>query len=131
MSTQQILVLPSSITWLVATVCVKLSVLLLYTRIFSTRAFRRWSYGLMAMVGCYFVAFMALFMTICEPIDQLWNPVPDGKCRDTSIQEFTSVSFNLVTDLVILILPLPWLWGLQMPLRNKIAVSIMFCIGFA
>lgn len=85
----------------------------------------------MTAVACYGVAFMAVFMTICQPIDQSWNPVPDGHCRDTSIQEFTSITFNLILDLCIFILPMPWLWGLQMPLRNKFAISVMFGIGFA
>ncbi|KAI1852845.1 hypothetical protein JX265_009818 [Neoarthrinium moseri] len=125
-----ILVLPSSITWLIGTVAIKISVLWLYTRIFSTQSFRRWAYSLMACVSCYLVAFMAVFMTICQPIDQYWNPVPWGHCRDTSIQEFTSVSFNLVLDLAIFILPMPWLWRLQMPRRNKIGISVMFGIGF-
>lgn len=125
----KILVLPSSIAWLVGTVAIKFSVLWLYTRIFSTRSFKNWSYSLMAVVACYFVAFLAVFMTICKPIDQLWNPVPWGSCRDTSDQEFTSISFNLVVDLAIFVLPMPWLWGLKMPLRNKIAISVMFSIG--
>lgn len=83
----------------------------------------------MAAVVCYLVAFMAVFMTICHPIDQLWNPVPWGHCRDTYVQEFTSVAFNLVLDFSILILPMPWLWRLQMALREKLAVTVMFGIG--
>lgn len=84
----------------------------------------------MMVVICYGIAFLAVFMTICQPIDQMWNPVPGGWCRDTSDQEFSSVAFNLVLDLAIFILPMPWLWGLKMPLRNKVAVSVMFGIGF-
>ncbi|OTB10577.1 hypothetical protein K445DRAFT_70015, partial [Daldinia sp. EC12] len=126
----KILVFPSSIAWLIGTVSIKLSVLTLYTRIFSIKSFKKWAYILMAIVACYGIAFMALFMTICHPIDQLWNPVPGGYCRNTSIQEYTSVSFNLIIDLCIFLLPMPWLWGLQMPSRNKVAISIMFGIGF-
>lgn len=120
---------PCAITWLVGTVSVKLSMLCLYTRIFSTVQFKRWSYGLMVVVVCYFVAFLILFMTNCIPLSHLWNPVPGGWCRELTTEEYTSVAFNLVIDLGIWVLPMPVLWNLQMPFRKKVFVTIMFSIG--
>ncbi|OTA92688.1 hypothetical protein M434DRAFT_318625 [Hypoxylon sp. CO27-5] len=121
--------LPCAITWLFGTVCVKLAMLCLYTRIFSTAQFRRWSYALMVVVGCYFVAFLIVFMTNCMPLSNLWDPVPGGWCRELTTEEYTSVVFNLIIDLSIVILPMPALWQLKLPLRNKIFVSIMFGMG--
>lgn len=37
---------------------------------------------------------------------------------------------NVITDIFLLILPLPAIWNSQMPLRRKISVSSMFLIGF-
>ncbi|KAG6369002.1 hypothetical protein INS49_003221 [Diaporthe citri] len=129
MFAHQIFQLPCAITWLVGTVSVKIAMLCLYTRIFTTRQFRRWAYSLMAAVAIYFVAFLILFMTNCIPLSHLWNPVPGGWCRAIEIEEYTSVVFNLMIDLCIVILPMPSLWNLKMPLRNKFFVSIMFSIG--
>jgi hypothetical protein len=125
----QIFQVPCAITWLVATVCAKMSMLFLYTRIFSVAHFRKSSYAVMVVVVGYFITFMALFMTNCVPLYHLWHPVPGGWCREVTIEEYTSVAFNLVIDLAIVILPMPALWRLQMPLRNKVYVSIMFSIG--
>jgi hypothetical protein len=83
----------------------------------------------MLVVVGYFIAFMTLFMTNCTPLSHLWHPVPGGWCRQLTTEEYTSVAFNLVIDLGIVILPMPVLWRLQMPLRNKIFVSVMFGIG--
>lgn len=129
MFAQQIFQLPCAITWLTGTCSVKIAMLCLYTRIFTTRQFRIWAYLLMAAVAIYFVAFLILFMTNCIPLSHLWDPVPWGWCRDLEIEQYTSVTFNLLIDLCIVILPMPSLWNLKMPLRNKFFVSIMFSIG--
>ncbi|KAI4595495.1 hypothetical protein KJ359_006841 [Pestalotiopsis sp. 9143b] len=121
--------LPAAITWLVGTVSVKIAMLCLYTRIFTTTRFHRWAYGLMVAVVGYFIAFLILFMTNCIPLSNLWDPVPGGWCREITTEEYTSVAFNLVIDLGILILPMPAVWTLKMPLRNKVFVSIMFGVG--
>ncbi|KAI0838423.1 hypothetical protein F5Y06DRAFT_268049 [Hypoxylon sp. FL0890] len=121
--------LPCAITWLFGTVCVKLAMLFLYIRVFSTAQFKRWTYALMGVVVCYFVAFLIVFMTNCIPLSNLWDPVPGGWCRELTTEEYTSVVFNLVIDLSIVILPMPVLWQLKLPFRDKIFVSMMFGMG--
>ncbi|KAL7930097.1 hypothetical protein V8C35DRAFT_324531 [Trichoderma chlorosporum] len=123
------LILASGVTWLLGTVFIKLSVLWLYTRIFATKTFKFWAHIMMGVVGCYGVAFLVLFMTQCRPISQQWDPVPGGTCRNLVIQELTSVSLNMVVDIGIVIMPLPVLWNLQLAVRSKLVVSVMFSIG--
>ncbi len=36
---------------------------------------------------------------------------------------------NFALDVTLAILPMPVLWGLQMPIRKKIEISIMFSLG--
>lgn len=69
-------------------------------------------------------------MTNCRPVYQPWAPVPGGSCRDISKSDLATVGANLVLELAVIILPMPSLWGLQMPLRNKVSVTIMFSFGF-
>lgn len=123
------LVLASGVTWLLGTVFIKFSVLWLYTRVFSTKEFKRQAHIMMGVVGCYGIAFFVLFMTQCRPIDQQWNPHKGGSCRDLVIQELTSVSLNMIIDIIIVFLPLPVLWNLQLATRSKLVVSVMFSIG--
>ncbi|KAL6861929.1 hypothetical protein J3F83DRAFT_746202 [Trichoderma novae-zelandiae] len=124
------LILASGVTWLLGTVFIKLSVLWLYTRIFAVKPFLYWAYVMMGVVGAYGIAFLVLFMTQCHPISQQWDPVPGGSCRNIVVQELTSVSLNMVIDIAIVILPLPALWSLQLAVRSKLVVSVMFSIGF-
>ena len=122
-------VVAAYVTWTLGTAAVKLSVLWMYTRIFRTRQFKLYAYVLMGLCMAFCVAFMAVFMTNCHPVSFMWNPVEGGGCRDMTHSEFASVGCSLVIDLAVIILPMPWLWGLQMPLRNKIVVSITLSIG--
>ncbi|GJC96504.1 Integral membrane protein [Colletotrichum higginsianum IMI 349063] len=125
------LILASGVTWLLGTVFIKMAILWLYTRIFATAQFKRWSRVLMGFTGAYGVAFLIIFMTRCLPVSQQWAPVPGGHCRDITIDQIVSVTINIVLDIAMTVLPMPALWGLQMPLKNKIAVSAMFGMGFA
>ncbi|KAK2049811.1 integral membrane protein [Colletotrichum somersetense] len=125
------LILASGVTWLLGTVFIKMAILWLYTRIFSTARFKRWAHILMGVTGAYGVAFLILFMSRCTPMSQQWNPVPGGHCRDITIDQIVSVSINIIVDVAMTVLPMPMLWGLQMPLKNKIAVSAMFGMGLA
>jgi len=120
------------VTWTLATVVGKLAVLWLYTRIFSTAVFRRVSRVLMAFCACYGISFLVVFLTYCTPVSQPWNPVLGGTCRDSTSHEpeLVSNSINTVLDIVIVCLPLPWLWSLRMPMRKKMAVMFMFSLGF-
>lgn len=119
------------VTWTVGTTAFKLSVLCLYVRIFSINTFRILSYVLMGLTVAYCISFLVVFLTTCTPdISQLWNPRPDGFCRDLNIGQLGSVSTNLGLDILIIILPMPFLWTLQMTLRNKIMVSVVFSLGF-
>ncbi|OHE90562.1 integral membrane protein [Colletotrichum orchidophilum] len=125
------LILASGVTWLLGTVFIKMAILWLYTRIFSTAKFKRWSYILMGVTGAYGVAFLILFMSRCSPMSQQWAPVEGGHCRDITVDQLISVTINIVVDIAMTALPMPALWGLQMPLRNKVAVSAMFGMGAA
>lgn len=101
----------------------------LYTRIFCVQAFKRWSYTLIGVVAAYGIAFFILFMSRCVPASQQWHPTEHGHCRDIYLDQVTSVSINMVIDIAIVALPLPVLWNLQLAVRSKIAVTVMFSIG--
>ncbi|KAK7756330.1 hypothetical protein SLS62_001556 [Diatrype stigma] len=125
------LILASDVCWLLGSVFVKLSILWLYHRLFATTEFRRWSWTMLVFVSCYGIAFLIVYLTNCIPMDQLWNPQPGGHCRDMQYSDYATVGINMLIDIAILILPMPTLWGLQLPVRKKVIVTVMFSFGFA
>ncbi|KAI1158209.1 hypothetical protein F5B18DRAFT_105107 [Nemania serpens] len=123
------LIYTGSIVWLLGNVFAKLSILCLHNRIFTVRKFQWIVYAVMGFTIAYSITFLALFIFRCRPISVFWNPRPGFRCREIYTEEFSSVSFSLVIDLAIIILPMPLLWGLQMNLTKRLALTAMFSVG--
>lgn len=67
--------------------------------------------------------------TSCTPQAAWWDKTVPGKCLDTEILALTTAIINLVLDVVILILPQRTIWKLQMSLKKRLSVSIVFIVG--
>ncbi|MCJ1458810.1 hypothetical protein MMC28_009184 [Mycoblastus sanguinarius] len=73
-----------------------------------------------------------MFMTAfqCLPRAKIWNPMIPGHCVITFYTiNFMGSTFNVVSDLFILILPILWVWKLQMVWKRKLGVSLIFATG--
>lgn len=74
---------------------------------------------------------IAVFLE-CRPYDAIWKfTVPHPTCIDKSALELSTASVHLVFDVMVLLLPQKVIWGLQMNLRQKLGVSVMFSVGLA
>ncbi|CRL20550.1 unnamed protein product [Penicillium camemberti] len=113
-------------------VLAKFSALTLFTRLFRPRPFRLATYILM---GCLVV--IGLWTTLsgfffCNPVHAFWSPseeVRKIKCLPSGPVWFTNAALQTVTDLVILILPMPLLWRLQLPKRQKWGIIVVLGLG--
>lgn len=68
------------------------------------------------------------FLT-CRPFAKNWDPLLPGVCGSTIDALLATSIVNLNVDLIILILPMPMIWRLQMAARRKIALTITFGLG--
>lgn len=89
-----------------------------------------WGLMIFTILHAIAVFFGALFQ--CVPIATNWHPElrqdPDTKCIDNSFHIIQS-SLTILTDVLILALPLWIFLGLRMPRAAKIAVLSVFLIG--
>lgn len=53
----------------------------------------------------------------------------DGHCGDQIALYMTGGIFNLILDVTVVVLPMPMLWGLQMPRGKKVALTGVFGLG--
>ncbi|CAD6594186.1 MAG: hypothetical protein ASARMPREDX12_008376 [Alectoria sarmentosa] len=119
------------VLYIVSTTLPKLVILTVYLRIFV----HKWSRISCYVIGAVLVASCILNMILsiwqCSPPDYVWNKtIPNGFCRDNVQVHFRWGTFaNIVTDVAMLILPLPVIWGLQIPPRVKIGLTVTFIIG--
>ncbi|KAI0105521.1 hypothetical protein GGR51DRAFT_191905 [Nemania sp. FL0031] len=110
---------------------VKTSILLLLLRLFGQKpGVKRFIVWInMANLGMMIAVFLATVLQ-CIPINKTWQPELEGTCLDRRIL-FTVVStFNIVTDILILALPLRIFIDLKIPRRTKIALMMIFLLGF-
>ena len=108
----------------------KISILLFYLRIFGTPRFRILSYvvGSLVLATGIGVFFATVFQ--CVPLERAWNnSTRGGSCFDQqAFYRYVSLP-HIVTDLLILIMPLPFVWGLQKRLAQKLALTGVFLLG--
>ena len=110
----------------------KLSLLLLYLRIFSpdrwTRLFIYFGIGVIFIV---YTVTASILVGLCIPRKgESWAlGLLSSRCRDTMAMTYVQGIFNIISDFYVLVLPLPVVWKLQLPLRKKVAVSAVFMTG--
>src|ERR1700761_472371 len=66
-----------------------------------------------------------------RPVKAYWTfpPVPNGRCLSEGKVMLGGGIVNSVSDLLITILPVPIVMRLQMPLKQRIGVCILLCLG--
>lgn len=120
-----IIIIP--ILYLAAVVPPKLVLLHLYLSIFVQKSFRLCCYGVAGVVLTnWFANTIAAFVS-CQPLSFYWTQ--EGHCFDIN-QFFRWGSIaNIVTDLVMLILPMPSILRLQVSLRLRLGILVTFILG--
>ncbi|KAL8855422.1 MAG: hypothetical protein Q9178_007934 [Gyalolechia marmorata] len=107
----------------------KLSILLLYRRIFPHGGF----HAVIWAVGIFVVAFTTasvLFIIFsCDPIDGAWNPTIKAKCINDQAAILAVACMTIVSDFIILGMPLPLVWKMQLPIIRKFQLTIVFLLG--
>ena len=73
---------------------------------------------------------MAFEIAMCRPREKIWNQLLPGHCFNNDASFLATGIFNVISDFMILILPMPALWRLQVPLRKKVMMIAVFATGF-
>ncbi|RDW78748.1 uncharacterized protein DSM5745_05600 [Aspergillus mulundensis] len=93
-------------------------------------------YNIAMIVGMVVVAISsALFVLFsifqCRPIKAYWDLEPQypHTCLDDGAIVFSASTINIFTDVVTTILPMPLIWKLKLPTRQRLAVMGIFGLG--
>ncbi|KAL6362431.1 hypothetical protein LRP88_03713 [Fusarium phalaenopsidis] len=121
----------STVVYCPAAFFTKATILLLMARVFAVE--RRVSKGIRIFIWCLLLGYVPIeFLRIftCFPIRTYWDPsVNNAHCLNQRKIFFSSLSLSIVTDLIILIVPIPLTWKLRMPLRKKIKIVLLLGAG--
>jgi len=69
------------------------------------------------------------FVYICQPIKKYWDVAVPGSCLDYKAVFLVGGCLNVITDVVMLLLPIWLLWPLRLPLKQKIGVTMILMTG--
>jgi hypothetical protein len=108
----------------------KLAVISIYLGIFQDRVSRWccWVVGLVLCVGPAVSVPMLAFQ--CRPVAYLHDKtIPGGRCWNQALMFRYGSIPNIVTDVVMLILPMPLIWGLHVSFKVKIGLLFTFLLG--
>ncbi|KAM7190680.1 hypothetical protein V8F33_009344 [Rhypophila sp. PSN 637] len=106
----------------------KLTVCMLYRRIFSTHPFRRTCLVLIVLSTVWFIVSETTNFCICRPLNLFWD-TNGNKCLNFNVFALVIGIAEVLLDIVILVLPVQVVLQLQMPLRARIIVSGIFMMG--
>lgn len=107
----------------------KLSLLMMYYRIFRFPYFKKWAYIIGAFIIAWVICVTFLFIFICVPVQKLWYPQIPGRCINQVGTWIANALSTIVSDLATLILPIPQVWKLQLKTTEKIAITCAFGLG--
>ncbi|PGG99107.1 hypothetical protein GX51_06447 [Blastomyces parvus] len=107
----------------------KMSILLLYRRIFVTRKFQIAVNIVFAFVVLYFISCVVANIFECTPIEKAWDHSIPGKCINLTAHWFSNAISTASSDIVTLLLPMPVIHRLRLPRRQKYALMGIFALG--
>ncbi len=108
----------------------KISILLLYLRIFSVNASFRLQARIVGMVVvAFWLAATIATLTICRPLEATWTFSIRGSCFNYNIFWMVTGALEVVIDTAILTLPVRLVLGLQLSRNQKVSVLFVFLLG--
>ena len=109
---------------------IKVSILLFLLRLFPVASFRPLAYIIMFVVVGNYVPTAIISIVSCNPPSKTWDvSVTEGSCIDKAAFYVASGAINVVTDILIFVLPLPTIWTLQVPPRQRFGLVLVFMTG--
>lgn len=119
------------ITYYTILFSIKTSIIAMYLRFAVSKTFRHLCNGTIILHTLFFLVCLACTIWQCRPVEKAWDVLGQmsGTCINTTAFFYFTSGFNIVTDLWILLLPIPTLRYLRIRQREKVALYGVFGIG--
>ncbi|RFU24776.1 hypothetical protein B7463_g11559, partial [Scytalidium lignicola] len=119
----------SQILYAVVQALAKLSILFLYLRIFMNKNFRLFTQFAIGWMACHTIAFVLVVSFQCLPVISVWDVTIQGRCIDSQAFVYAVAATAIFEDIVIMLMPILELKNLNLDLRKKIALMLIFFLG--
>ncbi|KAL5628618.1 hypothetical protein BROUX41_002009 [Berkeleyomyces rouxiae] len=123
------LILVSEVMYMCALAATKISIMVLYFRIFPSQKLRRLVWATSIFTILFTVASVLATIFQCQPAKAAWDFLVEGKCYTFVNFLYANAAVSLATDILVLAMPLPLLWRLTLPVRQRLAICSLFMLG--
>ena len=105
-----------------------MSILLLYLRVLTHDYIRKVTWVTIGIVGTYNAWAMGMYLSMCVPLEKVWEPLMDGYCHPWSVW-WALTYLHIITDFMIFVIPIPVVVTMTIPKRQKAGLLIVFTMG--
>lgn len=115
--------------------CISISVLLFYRRVFPVQQFRRIVDTLIGVHVAWTIALTVVHLCSCTPITMLWTNVKfllanrAKMCLNYPLAFVALLSIELVLNVAVLFLPVRQIMKLKLDLGSRFMLSFIFLLG--
>ncbi|KAL9592696.1 MAG: hypothetical protein Q9179_006454, partial [Wetmoreana sp. 5 TL-2023] len=111
--------------------CTKESICFLYLRLFNVghRRFRIAVIVSMIFIALYYIIAILITVFECTPVQKSWEKQLPGSCIDLQTFFFANAAFNVITDILVMALPIPAIAKLQITRKQRIGLGLIFFVG--
>ena len=112
------------------TALTKISICLTYLRLFPSKVNKWFNYFSMVFLVMWGIACPLVMGFQCWPISDQWNIVKVHKnCIDIQAFFISAAAINAGTDCAVYLWPIHYLMNVNMPLRQRLGLTICFSVG--
>lgn len=109
----------------------KFSIISSYFRIFPYKRLHQICWAVFGVTVAFLIGSVTATIFVCRPIQAAWDPTlrTPMSCFHFVDLLYASAVFNVLTDVVLCTLPLPYFLKLNIPLKQKAIASCLFIAG--
>lgn len=129
----------TNITYSTSTTFIKVAILLQYLRLFDSYhpVARKLTWGVLIFAAMWGFTFTLLALFSCRPIAKNWNTKLPGTCvawgsknPDVFFASWIAhASSNMLLDILVLVLPIPFVHQLRFTGKTRIGLIALFTMG--
>ncbi|KAF9871864.1 hypothetical protein CkaCkLH20_10798 [Colletotrichum karsti] len=109
---------------------IKMTFLFQYYRVLAIQKMKKVFIACMILVGGWSISQILVEIFICTPIPTFWDADVKGTCIPNYPQWYINAAGNIITDLIVFVLPLPVIGNLKLAPGQKYVLLGIFCLGF-
>ncbi|KAI6087259.1 hypothetical protein F4821DRAFT_259218 [Hypoxylon rubiginosum] len=118
------------VLWAVTLGLCRISIIHLFTKIFVVQSFIVVARATYVLIILWALAAILSAFLLCQPFEFNWDKtIEGGVCGNPMVSWIVTGVLNMISDLIILIMPMPYLLGLELAWPKRLVLAATFGIG--